>query len=389
MLIGIDAISFYTTRYYLDLKVLAERRGADYQKYYVGIGQELMSVAPPDEDVITMGASAAQPLMEMGDRSEIDLVLFATESGVDQSKAGGVFVHGLLDLSSSCRVVELKQACYSATVGIQMAAAMVQRGAARKVLVIASDIARYELSSPGEATQGAGAVAMIIAAEPRLIALDPESGYYTADVMDFWRPNYREEALVDGKYSTQIYIEALLNTWEQYQRLSGRAPEDLYRFCYHIPFTKMAEKAHRRLIRNVTGKNLSMEEIERALGESLNYSRVTGNCYAASLYVGLTSLLDCSREDLSGRRIGFFSYGSGCVGEFFSGEVRKGYQQHLLSDRHQKMLADRIELTCEQYEDIYHLGFPHDGGAHDFAPYPTGAFRLAGVSGHKRRYERK
>jgi hydroxymethylglutaryl-CoA synthase len=389
MTIGIDAISFYTTRYFLNLKTLAEQRGADYNKYYVGIGQECMAVAPPDEDVITMGAAAALPLIERMDRSEIDLVLFATESGVDQSKAGGVFIHGLLELPSRCRVVELKQACYSGTMGVQLAAAMVQRGAARKALVIASDIARYELNSPGEATQGAGAVAMIVCAEPKVMALDPEAGYYTADVMDFWRPNYREEALVDGKYSTQVYIEALLNTWEQYQSLTGRTPQDLVRFLYHIPFTKMAEKAHRRLIRTVTGEHLSMEEVERVLGDSLHYSRIAGNCYSASLYVALASLLDRSSEDLGGQRIGLFSYGSGCVGEFYSGVVRKGYREHLLTGLHTELLADRVELTCGQYEDIYHLGFPHDGGAHDFAPYRTGPFRLAGVTGHKRRYERK
>ena len=62
---GIDLISFYTTRYFLELTELAEARGVDPDKYVKGLGQERMAVPPPDEDVVTMGASAAQPIMEL------------------------------------------------------------------------------------------------------------------------------------------------------------------------------------------------------------------------------------------------------------------------------------------------------------------------------------
>ena len=86
---------------------------------------------------------------------------------------------------------------------------MVARQPEKKVLVIASDVARYDLDTPGEATQGCGAVAMLISANPRLLEIDPEVGNHTEDVMDFWRPNYRATALVDGKYSTKIYLRAL------------------------------------------------------------------------------------------------------------------------------------------------------------------------------------
>jgi hydroxymethylglutaryl-CoA synthase len=51
------------------------------------------------------------------------------------------------------------------------------------------------------------------------------------------------------------------------------------------------------------------------------------------------------------------------------------------------LLDNRTELTYQQYEDIYNLAFPTDGGDHTFAQYRTGPFRLAGVSQHKRLYE--
>lgn len=381
MKIGIDQISFYTPQYFLDLKTLAEARGVEPEKFYTGIGQEKMGIPPPDEDIVTMAASAAFRLKEQGALDGVENLLFATESGIDQSKAAGLFVHSLLDLSSRCRVVELKQACYSATAALRMAMGLVAMRPRSKVLIIASDIARYELGSPGESTQGAGAVAFTVSVDPRLLVLDAEAGFYAEDVMDFWRPNYLSEALVDGKYSTTVYIRALKAAWEQYAEESGRSLDDFARFCYHIPFTRMAAKAHQKLARGI-----SADDLDRVIGESLIYSRAAGNCYAASLYVGLTSLLDNASDELSDQRIGLYSYGSGCVGEFFSGTVQPGWRDALLSRAHQQLLNDRTELTFQQYEDIYNYGIPADGGTHTFAQYRTGPFRFAGMQAHKRLY---
>ncbi len=386
MNIGIDRISFYTSNYFVDLKTLADERSVDSDKYYLGIGQEKMGIPPPDEDVVTLAASAAYPLMQDGELDDVELLIFATESGIDQSKSAGVYVHGLLEMNSRCRTVELKQACYSATAGLQLAIGFVARNPSRKALVIASDIARYELGSPGESTQGCGAVAMLVSTEPRLMAIDPESGYYTEDVMDFWRPNYRSEALVDGKYSTMVYIHALIESWKQYAERSGRTLADFDRFCYHIPITKMAEKAHQKLCRKFKVE-LDKETLQALLEESLRYSRVIGNCYAGSTYAGLTSLLDTAEEDLAGKRIGLYSYGSGCVGEFFSGVVQPGYRAFLYADQHRNLLENRTELTYQQYEDIFHYDVPTDGGEYVFPQYKTGPFRFSGISQHKREYE--
>lgn len=386
MKIGIDRISFYSANYFLDLRTLAEARSVDADKYYIGIGQEKMGIPPPDEDIVTLAASAAFPLMEDGELDGVELLLFATESGIDQSKAAGIYVHGLLEMNSRCRTVELKQACYSATAGIQLALGFIARNPSKKALVIASDTARYELGSPAEATQGCGAVAMLVSADPRLVAIDPECGYHTEDVMDFWRPNYRSEALVDGKYSTVVYIHALIESWRQYAGQSGRTLADFDRFCYHIPFTKMAEKAHKKLCHKLKF-DTDREALRALLDESLRYSRIVGNCYAGSMYVGLASLLDTAEQDLAGSRIGFYSYGSGCVGEFFSGVVQPDYRDFLYVDQHRNFLENRTELTYQQYEDIFNYGVPTDGGEYVFPQYRTGPFRFAGISQHKREYE--
>ena len=386
MNVGIDAISFYSSNYFLDLKTLGAARGVDPDKYYVGIGQEKMAIPPPDEDIVTMAASAALPILQREGKDRIEMLLLATESGIDQSKAAGVFVHGLLQLPARCRTEELKEACFGGTAALQLAAAWVQSHPQSRVLVLASDVARYELGSPGEPTQGCGAVAMLITANPRILTLDAEVGMYTEDVMDFWRPNYRDQAIVDGKYSTRVYLQSLQECWQQYRAQSGRDVADIYRYCYHLPFTRIAEKAHERLAK-ASGVTLTDAQLVEQIGGALNYNKRTGNSYAASLYVGLTCLLDTTAEDLAGRRIGMFSYGSGCVAEYFSGVVQPGYRAHLFAAEHAARLDNRTELTCQQYEDIYNLVFPTDGGRHTFSRYRTGPFRFAGVNQHKRLYE--
>lgn len=387
MNIGIDGLSFYAPGYFLDLKTLAEVRGVDKDKYYLGLGQERMALPPPDEDIVTMGASAARPLVERDGTEGLDLLLFATESGVDQSKAASLFVHGLLELPAACRAVEVKEACYAGTAALHLAAAWVATHPGKRALIICADVARYDLRSPGEPTQGAGAVALLITADPRILALDPECGYHAEDVMDFWRPNYREEALVDGQYSTRVYLSTLLEAWARYRDGSGRGLDAFARQCYHLPFTRMAEKAQARLMRATGRPDPGPEELNRILGASLRYNRLTGNTYTASLYQGLTSLLDGDPADLAGGRIGLFSYGSGCMAEFFSGVVQPGYRDRLLADRHRQMLDSRIELEYQQYEDIFQLALPKDGGEHTFAQYRTGPYRLSGISQHKRIYE--
>lgn len=385
MSVGIDEISFYTSNYFLDLRTLAEVQNTDPEKYYVGIGQEKMGMAAPDEDIVTMAANAALPLIERVGTDAIGTLLFATETGIDQSKAAGVYVHRLLGLNPNCRVVEMKQACYSATAALQMACALVARQPQRKVLVIASDIARYDLGTPGEATQGCGAVAMLVGENPRLLSIDPEVGNYTEDVMDFWRPNYRSTALVDGKYSTKIYLKALKRAWENFREVSSVGFNDLSHFCYHLPFSRMAQKAHHHLSR-LNKSALAPEQLEAQIENTLLYNRTIGNSYTASMYIGLCSLLENGNTDLADKRIGFFSYGSGCVAEFFTGRVVPGYQACLHRERHRQMLDSRSELSYEEYLELYRYPDPRDGESHELPEVTRGRFRLAAISHHKREY---
>lgn len=385
--VGIDQIGFYTSNFYLDLAVLAQRNGIDVSKYHHGIGQEKMSVPAHDEDIVTLAANAADSIIDDAERENISAVFFATETGIDQSKAAGVYVHRLLGLNSNCRVVELKQACYSCTAALQMACALVARNPKKSVLVIASDVARYELDSAAEATQGCGAVAMIIKANPRILQIQPQAGNYTEDVMDFWRPNYRKTALVDGKFSTQMYIKAMLAAWDNYQADGGFAFADIAHFCYHLPFTRMGQKAHRSLCQHNMA-SIPKDAFDTQLADSLIYSRIIGNSYSASLFIGLTSLLEQNTNDLTGKNIGFLSYGSGCVAEFFAGTVVAGYKDKLHTKKHEAMLHAREPLSHTQYVDLWNYPDPQEGEEVTMQMGTTGKFKLARIYEHKRDYLR-
>ncbi|OGT35731.1 MAG: hydroxymethylglutaryl-CoA synthase [Gammaproteobacteria bacterium RIFCSPHIGHO2_12_FULL_37_14] len=384
--VGIDSLAIYTSRYLLDLAILAEARGADPDKYRSQLGQQAMSVPPPGEDIVTMAANAAKQVLMNENLDQFTMLLFATESGIDQSKAAGIYVHHLLGLSSHCRVMEFKQACYGATAALQLAMSYLRENPTKKVLLIASDIARYELHSAAESSQGAGAIALILSANPRVLALESEYGVVTEDVMDFWRPNYLHHALVDGKYSSKLYLTMLEKSWHHYCESSGRNFLDHDAFCYHVPVPRLVENAHRHLLKFNNQVN-QLDNFFPYLQSSLEYGRKIGNSYTAALYVALASLLDLS-EDLTNKRIGFYSYGSGCVAEYFSGIVQAGYRQALHTIYHTNLLAHRTPLSYQNYEMFYSFQYPEDGSTVEMPNYHTGSFRIANLQNHKRNYER-
>lgn len=386
--VGIDTIGFYTSHYALDLKELARARGIDAEKFHVGLGQHRMGVTAPSEDVVTLAANAALRAIRHIDPASIEMLLFATESGIDQSKSAGIYVHHLLGLSERCRVIELKQACYSATLALQLALPFLRQYPDKKVLLIASDEARYGLGTPGESSQGCGAVAMVLSANPRIIAFEPEYGVVTENVMDFWRPNYSEEAFVEGKYSSKLYLTMLEKSWQQYHAWSGRGFLDHDYYCYHTPVPRLVEKAHQQLAKINGLEKLTEEQLVSHIGYSLDYSRKIGNSYTASLYVGLIALLDLAEENLADKRIGFYSYGSGCMAEYFSGVIQPGYRDVLDTSHHQELLNNRSTLTYPEYEAFYTYQYPEDGSHHEMPRHQTGYFRLAAIRDHKRIYER-
>jgi hydroxymethylglutaryl-CoA synthase len=272
----------------------------------------------------------------------------------------------------------------------------------RRALVIAADVARYEIGSPGEPTQGAGAVAMLIGRSPQALVLGEDSAAWASNVHDFWRPFGRREARVEGKYSVECYLEALRGAFTAYRALErpllepGEGLTDrVARLLYHSPFPKMAHKAHRRLVEldwRATDRWAAIEPVLDAAAEE-SYAELVrpgveaiahvGNMYTASLYFCLAALLEHEGRPLGGRRIGLFSYGSGSCAEFFTGFVPAGVGA-VADAGVAAALAHRTFVDVEEYERLVR-------GAETGGAPPTGfagEFVLRGVRDERREYAR-
>ena len=349
--VGIEALAVAIPRRYVSMEDLARARGVDPAKYTAGLGAIEMAVADPGEDTVALAASAAARLLRQPgvDRSRLGLLVVGTETGVDHSKPVASHVHGLLGLPRAMRAFDAQHACFGGTAGLMAAVEWIASGAGagRTALVICADIARYGLHTPGEPTQGAGAVAMLVSEKPDVLAIDVGlSGACTVDVYDFWRPIGRREALVDGHYSIGCYLDALSGAYRGWRERAMSAElvgwgaslpgEQLARVLYHVPFCKMARKAHAQLRlcdledtpvdqpsspaeREARAKDQG--SYDRQVSASLALNARVGNVYTASLYLALAGLLQQEAQVLAGQRIGLLSYGSGSCAEFFSGVV--------------------------------------------------------------------
>lgn len=356
-MVGIDALSLATPRGYLELRDLAAARGIAPEKYTAGLGAVRMAIARPHEDPVALATDAAMRLFARSgvDPSTIGYCAVGTETGIDHAKPIASYVHGLLRLPSTCRVFDAKHACYGGTAAMLGACEWIASGAARgrKALVVCTDIARYALGSPGEPTQGAGAVAMIVSESPRLLEIEVgRTGTYARDVHDFWRPLHHRDALVDGPFSVTCYLDAVAGAYEDWRAIAGGEP--LVRTAYHVPYVKMARKADRHRAIACDGLDAAAAEarFEREVGPSLRFAAEVGNVYTGSLYMAIASLLHAEAAALEGRRIGLFSYGSGCGAEFFAARVVRGaaaFTERLALDT---PLRDRERLDFATYESI-------------------------------------
>ncbi|MFL1625129.1 hydroxymethylglutaryl-CoA synthase [Staphylococcus capitis] len=361
MNIGMDKINFYVPKYYVDMAKLAEARQVDPSKFLIGIGQTEMAVSPVNQDIVSMGANAAKDIITDEDKKNIGMVIVATESAIDNAKAAAVQIHNLLGIQPFARCFEMKEACYAATPAIQLAKDYLAQRPNEKVLVIASDTARYGINSGGEPTQGAGAVAMMISHEPSILTLNDDAVAYTEDVYDFWRPTGHKYPLVAGALSKDAYIKSFQESWNEYARRQGKTLSDFESLCFHVPFTKMGKKALDSIIDNAD--ETTQERLKSGYEDAVYYNRYVGNIYTGSLYLSLISLLE-TRDLKGGQTIGLFSYGSGSVGEFFSATLVDGFEKHLDIEGHKALLNNRTEVSVEEYESFFKrfddLEFNHD-----------------------------
>ena len=384
--IGIDKINFFTSNLYVDMTELAITRNEDPDKYLIGIGQSKMAVIPPTQDIVTMGANAAESMLTDEDKEDIDLVIVGTESGIDNSKSAAAYIADLLGLRDDIRTFEIKQACYGATAALQMAKAQVALNPDSKALIIGADIAKYGLNTPGEVTQGGGAVAMLVSANPKLLSFEGGSTYLSRNIMDFWRPLGHSEALVDGKYSSNVYLDFFNNVYSNYKDKTGFTIDNFEALLFHLPYTKMELKALRDAQKDADAKVSA--KLTHRFEDSRLYNRQVGNLYTGSLYLSLLSLLENNDDLKSGDRLGLFSYGSGAQGEFFAMLLRKDYRKYLMNTTNE-FLQKRTRISVEEYEKIYLRSLHYENNSELDLDMDDAQFVLTGIKENQRQYKNR
>ncbi|RPK06585.1 Hydroxymethylglutaryl-CoA synthase [Bacillus subtilis] len=367
---GIEAMNVFGGTAYLDVMELAKYRHLDTARFENLLMKE-KAVALPYEDPVTFGVNAAKPIIDAlseGEKDRIELLITCSESGIDFGKSLSTYIHEYLDLNRNCRLFEIKQACYSGTAGFQMAVNFIlsQTSPGAKALVIASDISRFLIAEGGDAlsedwsyaepSAGAGAVAVLVGENPEVFQIDPgANGYYGYEVMDTCRPMPDSEA-GDSDLSLMSYLDCCEQTFLEYQkRVPGASYQDTFQYlAYHTPFGGMVKGAHRTMMRKVAKVKTAGIETDflNRVKPGLNYCQRVGNIMGAALFLALASTIDQGRFD-SPKRIGCFSYGSGCCSEFYSGITTPQGQERQRSFGIEKHLDRRYQLSMDEYEQLF------------------------------------
>ncbi|MFB6893868.1 hydroxymethylglutaryl-CoA synthase family protein [Kitasatospora sp. NPDC056327] len=381
MTVGIEAINAYVGRTSLGVRELFAARGLDDSRM-ANLMMERKSVNLPCEDPVTNAVNAARPLVDAltpDERERVELVVIGTESGLDFGKPISTYVQEHLGLGRRCRSFEVKHACYGGTAALQTAAAIIGASPVpgAKALVVAADASSVAARNTyWEPSQGAGAVAMLVGDDPQVLALDPgANGYHSFEVMDTLRPRPDLEA-GDSDLSLMAYMECLVHSYRAYrERVPGADLMTSFdHLVFHTPFAGMVKGAHRRL-RRAEGPGTPAEieaDFATRVEPCLRYATQVGNVYSAALYLALCSLVD--HVELSApKRLGMFSYGSGCASEFYSGVVTPAGRRRLAGRGIAAAIADRRPLTVPEYELISDLAPHRMAGVrdhvYDVAPY--------------------
>jgi len=426
MAAGIDDISIYIPRLYLDAGDFAKARGLDPEKLERGLGIGQMAIVDTNQDPACLAANACLKVMQKNKLTpdKIGRLYVATESSFDESKAMNSYVIGMLeqvygeDTFGHCGGIECKFACVSGSYALYDNTNWIRAGESedKYALVVVSDIAKYDLGSSGEVTQGAGAIAMLLNDKPRLLSFDPKvTATSIKNEYDFYRPFGKETPIVHGQYSNLLYLIQVKNALIDYKRKvketgliklkEGETILDHVDYLnMHLPYSNMGKKALAYLVRHewralprwekiieeigmeepipkdprgtiesvlqdaefmtkdhqftklFTNTEKYVELYESKLASSLIASKMIGNLYTASLYLGFRSSLEFEYQngiDLNGKRVGFCSYGSGASAMIFSGVIQPEYVQVVKDMNLEAEIGPRTKLSLDEYEELH------------------------------------
>jgi hydroxymethylglutaryl-CoA synthase len=287
-------------------------------------------------------------------------------------------------------------ACIGAVDALQINLDFIRLNPTKKAIVVATDNAKYDLNSTGEYTQGAGAIAMLVTANPRVLAFFQEVGVSAEGVFDFFKPRryvtkedilnttdnpewfgileneiafYKEQPVFDGQYSNQCYINRTSEAYFKYKEITnqkGKLYESWENILMHLPYCFQA----RRTFVEIFAKENNLTEDIKTISKSPEYlefvnqtifpseiaSGQVGNMYTGSIFLGMLSTL-CfhlqQNTNITNKKFGFIAYGSGSKSKVFEAEVQENWQSVIEKTQLFETLNNSTEIDFGTYISLH------------------------------------
>ncbi|KFF20338.1 hydroxymethylglutaryl-CoA synthase family protein [Flavobacterium hydatis] len=413
---GIDAITFDVAKIHLPIKTLATARNIEPEKLEKGLGLIKMTLPDTYQDTVVFGANALTKIIEENkiNLSEIGRIYVGTESAIDSSKPISSFLIALIeqkfgeDTLAECDVVDFTFACIGGVDALQNCIDFVKLNPTKKAIVVTTDFAKYDLNSTGEYTQGAGALAMLVTSNPRIIAFENNWATSTKGVFDFFKPYrtiskesisgnvtneswfdnleaeieiHKDQPVFDGQYSNQCYMDRTRNAYFSFKKLKNTS-ETVYNswksIIMHLPYSFQG----RRMLSEIyaldnNSKIISGDESTaeyqnklKEISKSEKYrtfvtdklqpaelaSSLIGNLYTGSIFMGLLSTLAHfydTKQEVTETKFGFLAYGSGSKSKVFEGTIQPEWKSALTETKLFETLEKSTEIDFETYEKLH------------------------------------
>jgi hydroxymethylglutaryl-CoA synthase len=404
MKVGIDSIAFDLPKIHLPIKVLAENRNIEPEKLVKGLGLHKMSFQDVHQDVVTFAANAVYKLIQQENLNPKDIarIYVGTESSIDSSKPIATYITSLLEHQfgegsfNYCDTLDMNFACIGAVDSLQINLDFIRLNPTKKAIVVATDNAKYDLNSTGEYTQGAGAIAMLVTANPRVLAFFQEVGVSAEGVFDFFKPRryvtkedilnttdnpewfgileneiafYKEQPVFDGQYSNQCYISRTSEAYFKYKEITnqkGKLYESWENILMHLPYCFQARRTFVEIfakennltkdIKTISKSPEYLEFVNQTIFPSEIASGQVGNMYTGSIFLGMLSTL-CfhlqQNNNITNKKFGFIAYGSGSKSKVFEAEVQEHWQSVIEKTQLFETLNNSTEIDFGTYISLH------------------------------------
>lgn len=336
------------------------------------------------QDIYSMSLTVLNNLLTKNniDKNSIGRLDVGTETLLDKSKSVKSVLMQLFGDNTDIEGIDSVNACYGGTNAVFNAVNWIESSSwdGRNAIVVCGDIAIYSKGA-ARPTGGAGTVAILIGPDAPIV-FDSVHGSHMEHAYDFYKPNFTVEyPVVDGHFSLNCYTDALKQCYLNYSKKAIKRELakgidcqtvglDFFDYnVFHVPTCKLVTKSYALLgyLDDVAKKTApetydvkaysasTKEAFKSKVAPSLQFATNVGNIYTGSVWSSLASLLTFSGDDLSNKRIGLFSYGSGLAASMFSVQIKGDVSEIVSTLDLKSKLSNRSQKTPTEYEAAIEL----------------------------------